>query len=185
MHRRAIEEWQVAVRRTGGEDLDVTGARERGERTDEIVAEASGVGIAMPAVQRRVETRERAALAIAVGLEAADVRVGALDLVVAVLDESRVDVAVRKLLDERRRQSDRDLVGHRVVAQVVEEAEQRQVRPQDGLVHPLLAVRPSAGTARVRKMRVQDERESFGHRLIVCRLGTLEPTAQRHPALRA
>jgi hypothetical protein len=73
----------------------VTRLRERSECPHEIAAEAPHICVAMRAIEAGVETRERRTLVVAVTLEAADVGVGALDLIVAVLDESRVDVVVR------------------------------------------------------------------------------------------
>jgi hypothetical protein len=115
------------------------------------------------AEQRLVEERERAALGVAERAEAAHVLTRAADLVVAVLDEPVIDVGVRELLEQRRREADGDAIGDAVPAKVVEQAEERQVGPEDGLVHPLLAVRPAAGAAGVREMGMEDDRERLGH----------------------
>src|SRR5213594_1672086 len=158
----------------------MAGAREGRERADEIAIEPPQVRIAMGAIERRVEARDRTALGVAVVDEATNVGVGAMDLIVAVLDESRVDVTVRELLDERRREPDRDLVRDPALPKVVEKAEQRKVRTEDRLVHPFLAVRPAARAASVRQMRVEDEREGLGHSPIVAVGGALvSPGATR------
>ena len=109
----------------------------------------------------------RSALGVAVVDEATDVVVRAVDLIVAVLDEPHVDVVIRELLDERRREPDRDLVADAVIAKVVQQPEERQIRSEDRLVHPLLAVRPAARAAGIRQMGVEDEGEGFGHMAIV------------------
>ena len=73
----------------------------------------------MRAEERRVEHRERAARRVAVPPEPLRVLIGALDLIVAVLDEAVVDVGIGQLLEQWRRESDRDPVGDAVVAQIV------------------------------------------------------------------
>ena len=137
--------------------------RERRERADEIAAEPPQIRVPVRAIETGVEARERCTVRVAVTFEATDVGIGALDLIVAVLDEPRVDVVVRELLDERRREPDRDLVRDIVVAQVVQQPQERQVGAEDRLVHPLLAVRPATSAARVRQVRMKDESEGFGH----------------------
>ena len=54
------------------------------------------------------------------------------------------------------------------VAKVVQQHEQRQIRAEDGLVDPLLAVRPAARAAAVRQMRMQRENEG-AHRYLLSR----------------
>src|SRR5207245_6782042 len=76
-------------------------------------------------------------------------------------------IAIGELLDERGREPDRHLVRDAALPQVVEQAEQRKVRTEDRLVHPLLAVRPAARAAGVGQMGVEDEREGLGHSPIV------------------
>ena len=78
------------------------------------------------------------------------------------LDDERVG----ELLRQDRRDADGQLELDALVFQVVEGVEQRDVGLGDGLVDPLLAVRPHAGLPRVRKVAVQDERERtlLGHR---------------------
>src|SRR5881628_2692348 len=71
----------------------MAGAREGRERADEIAIEPPQVRVAMGAIERRVEARDRTALGVAVVDEATNVGVGAMDLIVAVLDEPRVDVS--------------------------------------------------------------------------------------------
>src|SRR5712692_674774 len=140
-----------------------TDARERRERADDVTAVAPHVRLAVRAEQRRVEGRERRALQTAVAHEAPDVAVGACDLVVAVLDEAHIDVPIRQLLDERRRETDGDLVAHALIAQVVKQSEEREVRAQDRFVDPLLAMRPAPRATGVRQVRMEHERECLGH----------------------
>src|SRR5439155_16145961 len=128
-----------------------------------IAREALRVRVAVSAEEREIEQRERATLRVAIPPEALRVLVRALDLVVAVLDEARVDVGVDELLEERRRETDGHAVRDAGVAEVVQQAEKRQVGPEDRLVDPLLAVGPAAGATRVRQVRMEDEREGVGH----------------------
>src|SRR2546428_1276697 len=161
--RGRIEQRQIAMRRTRGEDLDVATPREVGERADEIVREALRVRVAVRAEEREVVERERAPLGIAITSEPFGVLLRTPDLIVAVLDEAVVDVRIRELLEEGRRETDGHAVRDARVAEIVEQAEEWKVRSEDGLVHPFLTVRPTAGAARVRQMRVEDEGECLCH----------------------
>ena len=92
--------------------------------------------------------------------EPANVVLGPRDLIVDVLDRADVDVTVGELLDEDRRKPDDDAIRHPRIPEVVQQHEQWQICPEDGLVYPFLTVRPSACPAGIRKVRVerQDER---------------------------
>ena len=156
-----VEQRQVAVRRSRREDLDVTCGREVCERRDHVAPEPEQEGLAECPVRPPVELgelppRERRRL------HAVPVRAGYL--VVDVLEKALLDLAVRELLEERRRETDGDAVRHVVLAQVVERDEERQVGPQDRLVDPLFTVRPATGAADEREVRMQDEEEGVGHR---------------------
>src|SRR6266550_1605221 len=155
--RCAVQEWQITMCRSRGEDLDVPAAREIGERADEIAPEPSGVGLAKPTVGREIEVGERSAARVAGVDETADVLFRAADLVVDVLEIANVDVVIRELLEQHRREADDDPVGDARIAQVVKEAEQREVGAEHGLVDPLLAVRPPASPTTVGEVRVQGE----------------------------
>src|SRR5436309_10325306 len=109
----------------------------------------------MCAEERQIEQRERASVRLAIPAEPLHVLLGALDLIVAVLDEAVIDVRIRELLEQRRREADGHAEGDARIAEIVEQAEERQVGPEDRLVDPLLAVRPATRTSRVRQMRMQ------------------------------
>ena len=140
------------MRRGGGEDLDLAGPREVGERPDDVAVE--------PLDERALQPSIRAAVELGDGLpgrrsrdaEVPGVELRAADLIVRVRDEARADVRIRELFDERRGQPDGEPVAHALGAEVVQQHEQRQVRAEDRLVDPFLAVRPAAGAADVREV---------------------------------
>ncbi len=167
MDRLVVEERQVPVRRRAREDLDVPRAREVGERAGDVAVEARDVRRPERAVDVRVERRELASVRVALRLEALAVGVSPADLVVDVLDRPVDDVAVGELIEEDRRDADRHAERHVRGAQIVQRGEDREVRAEHGLVDPLLSVRPAAGAARVRQVRMQHEREGVRHRPIL------------------
>ena len=116
VYRRGIKQRQIAVRGARRKDLDVARTREVGEGADDIATEPSYVGVTVRTEERCIEHRERAACRVAVAPETLRVLIGALDLIVAVLDEAMVDVGVGQLLEQWRRESDRHAIADAVVA---------------------------------------------------------------------
>ena len=157
------QEREVAVRRGAREDLDVSGAREVRERADEIALESA----AELAQELRdvigVLRRERLEGVLAELGEAAHILFGAMLLIFRVILEPFDDVRVRDLLEEHRREADRELERDARVTEVVQHRGEREISADDRFVQPLLAVRPAPRVARVREMAVQDEGEGVRH----------------------
>jgi len=152
LDRRRIEERQITVCRRGREDLDVSGLREIGERTDEVATEARSVRVPQATVGTDVEVGELGPSLIGRIGEASNVPLRADDLIVDVLERADVDVAIGQLLDEDGREPNDHPVRDARVSKIVQEDEQGQIRAEHRLVDPLLAVRPAPGAAAVRKM---------------------------------
>ena len=141
----------------------MSGAREVRERADEIALESA----AELAQELRdvigVLRRERLEGVLAELGEAAHILFGAMLLIFRVILEPFDDVRVRDLLEEHRREADRELERDARVTEVVQHRGEREISADDRFVQPLLAVRPAPRVARVREMAVQDEGEGVRH----------------------
>jgi hypothetical protein len=98
--------------------------------------------------------------------EAANVGLGSRDLIVDVLDGANVDVTVGELLDQDRRESDDDPIWDASIPEVVQQDEQREICPEDGLMYPFLTVRPSPRATGIRKVRMEREDERTHTRIL-------------------
>ena len=121
-------------------------------------------GVAQPMEAVHVHLGE--ALVVRLGAGALEFLARQDDEVVEVLGVPLLEQIVRQHRDERRRQRDRHAVRYAVRHQPLEDLQQRQVSPGDGLVQPaLLHDRRVLGVADEREVRVQDESEiPGGHR---------------------
>src|SRR2546427_3444587 len=138
--RGPVEQRQIAMRRRGGEDLDVPAPRKIRERANQIASEADSVSLTEAAERGEIEVGERGAPRVALLHEAGRVPLRAANLVVDVLEVANVDVVIGKLLEEDRRESDDDAVAHALRTEIVKQHEERQVRSEHPFVGPLLAV---------------------------------------------
>src|SRR6267378_4219194 len=139
-----VKEWQVTVGRGRGEDLDVARLREVGKGAHEVATEPRSVRLPQPTVRADIEPRDLGPTLIRCVGEPANVGLGPCDLIVDVLDGADIDVTVGELLDEDRREPDDDPIPHARIPEVVQQDEQWEICPKDGLVYPFLTVRPSA-----------------------------------------
>src|SRR6266566_2972255 len=163
---RRIEKREITVGRGRGEDLDLSGLGEIGERADEVATEPRSVRLAQTTVRADIELGELGMRAIARIGEAPMVFLGADDLIVDVLQGANVDVVVGELLNQDRREPDDDAIGHARVSEIVKEDKERKVCPEDRLVYPFLTVGPSARAAGVRKVRMERQNERAHSRIL-------------------
>ena len=84
-------------------------------------------------------------------------------LILGVLLEPLDDVRIGELLEEHRREADRELEWDPRVTEVVQHRRERKVRADDRFMQPLLAVRPASRVARIREMAVEDKGERVRH----------------------
>jgi hypothetical protein len=163
---RPLQQRQVRVRRRAGQHLEVTGARQVRDSTDEVAREASAELAGEPRVVIDIAGGEALESILAEVGEAANILLRAALLVRGVLVETLDDLDVGELLEEDRRQPDGEAKRDSLFAEIEQNGRERQVRSEDGLVHPLLTVRPAAGGAGVRQVTVEHEPEGVGHRVL-------------------
>ena len=107
-------------------------------------------------------------MAVAHALEVFAVAVGPLHAVGQVALEALLEVLVRQLLQQHRRQADDEVRAGVEEHALVDHRQDRQVGFGGGLVEPVLAVRPDAVAQDVGQVTVQHETEAaYGHGLIV------------------
>ena len=150
---------RIAVGRTAGDDLEMTGVLQRCKRADNVAPAALleiCQSVAVPIVPPPGEIRH---VKIAFVLEPVLVLLRGGNLAAQVAGQLILKTGIAQLLHEHGSQAERDLGRHALGDETAADIEQGQVRFGGGLGQPIRAVRGASVRQHVRNMRVQNERK--------------------------